>query len=569
MSGRTAMMRRNMDTPINLNNFEKYFDSAVLSRGKSYYAGGNVLDIREEDENEFYAEVEGSELYTVRTTLDANGNILDTCCDCPYDLGEYCKHQAAVFYALRKRAGQSGAKAQCAKKSVKTRLSDILRSKTKDELAEMILFLVKEDSSLGRRLVFAYGRQEETEDCIGLMQSYIDKAKHDGMVAYRDVGRAAKGIDIVLEKAENHQNSIEAVRLYRAVLSVSMKLLNMADDSDGIIGEAISRALDGIGDIVETSAGGMAEEQRETIFGLILEEASDPRYDSREEWRENLLEICIPLCGQKERRGRLEKYLQTLLEQNSGAGRRDHYRAESIKHLSLALLGAYDGKEAADQFIEKNVQYGDFRKLAIEKAMRDKNYARVLQLALDGEKADAEYRGLGHDWRRYAFAAYKALGDTRNVRSLARMFVLDNEYDFYEELKNSYTAEEWGKILPELLAEMEAERYPSDTHVQILIRENLQDKLLEHCNRFPDKIFRLYRHFDPRYAAQINGLFLSALQKQAQSSDNRSNYRRVCENIKTYQKACGKKNADALIQELTAQYRRKPAFLEELSRLST
>jgi uncharacterized Zn finger protein len=86
---------------MNLNNFESYIDKKILARGFDYYENDNVSSLEEVDENVYEAEVEGTDLYTVEVELDDKANIIDTQCDCPYDMGEYCKHQVAVFLALR------------------------------------------------------------------------------------------------------------------------------------------------------------------------------------------------------------------------------------------------------------------------------------------------------------------------------------------------------------------------------------------------------------------------------------------------------------------------------------
>ena len=54
-------------------------------------------------ENEYTADVEGSELYEVIVEMNDGGEIYDISCDCPYDMEDYCKHEAAVLYALRNK----------------------------------------------------------------------------------------------------------------------------------------------------------------------------------------------------------------------------------------------------------------------------------------------------------------------------------------------------------------------------------------------------------------------------------------------------------------------------------
>ena len=76
------------------------FSSRILNRGYEYYESGNVLDI-EKTEDGYTATVEGSWEYTVTIDVDEDGDFIDADCDCPYSQDRnYCKHEAAVLYAL-------------------------------------------------------------------------------------------------------------------------------------------------------------------------------------------------------------------------------------------------------------------------------------------------------------------------------------------------------------------------------------------------------------------------------------------------------------------------------------
>lgn len=81
--------------------FERYFESHVLSRGKSYYMENRILDIWCQD-NLITAYIDGSEIYKVELKAD-NKELLNSYCSCPYsEDGEFmCKHIAAVLYHLK------------------------------------------------------------------------------------------------------------------------------------------------------------------------------------------------------------------------------------------------------------------------------------------------------------------------------------------------------------------------------------------------------------------------------------------------------------------------------------
>ena len=72
----------------------------ILARGKKYFEEGRVGPIQRCG-NTIIATVEGTEDYTVEIDVEDN-NLGHMECDCPYaaDSEQYCKHMAAVLYAL-------------------------------------------------------------------------------------------------------------------------------------------------------------------------------------------------------------------------------------------------------------------------------------------------------------------------------------------------------------------------------------------------------------------------------------------------------------------------------------
>lgn len=80
--------------------FKKVNPAQILTRGREYVRGGKILDLAfDEEELTWKARVEGTDLYDVRIDIQSNGS-LKCSCTWPYDMGEQCKHIAAVLYAI-------------------------------------------------------------------------------------------------------------------------------------------------------------------------------------------------------------------------------------------------------------------------------------------------------------------------------------------------------------------------------------------------------------------------------------------------------------------------------------
>lgn len=75
------------------------FPAHILERGWDYYQSDAVENLQK-SETGYTAEVEGTEIYDVEVELSQN-TVQDMWCSCPYaEDGAYCKHMAAVLYAL-------------------------------------------------------------------------------------------------------------------------------------------------------------------------------------------------------------------------------------------------------------------------------------------------------------------------------------------------------------------------------------------------------------------------------------------------------------------------------------
>lgn len=80
-------------------NWKRYFSKIILERGKTYYQRGKVRDLSYKDDV-YHAKVVGNSIYKVEIKI-RNDKLIYMECSCPYaQSGNYCKHMAAVMYAV-------------------------------------------------------------------------------------------------------------------------------------------------------------------------------------------------------------------------------------------------------------------------------------------------------------------------------------------------------------------------------------------------------------------------------------------------------------------------------------
>jgi hypothetical protein len=555
---------------MNLHNFQDFIDDVILKRGKDYFIKGHVEKIEEIRPNHYIAEIEGSEYYTVEIIIDDHKNIMETSCDCPYDFGEYCKHQVAAFFALENNEASGSKKAQ----PLKLDLPTLLTNFSKEKLQSIIINLSQEYPDIEKRLLFQYAPgKNELAASKKLIKDYIRKATSRGFIAWNRVSDALIGINMTLEKARDRMETGEtenAVLLCLLVQSSVMDMLGYCDDSNGEVSIVMNESFDIINDAVLSHAHRLDKHQQMKLFETIMKEALCQRYEEWNDWKLNLFHSCVYLAYNPEIRQKLEIELDRMIESstNDDSWSTGHL-IEEVKLLQLELLERFDGEEKALQFIQENIRFSAFREKAILHQLQKENYLEVIGLCVEGEETDKNYRGLIHKWKQYKLQGYEGLGDMESQRKLLLDFVLENEFTYYMKLKERYTSEEWPTLLQTILQNFENRRHLPSIYVEILKKENLTDKLLEYCRMEPSSIQNLYPYLIKNNKDEVNSIFKTYIDIISERATDRKKYKQVCSIIKTYKKVCDKSSALQLMDALKERYKRRPAFLDELEKLES
>lgn len=575
---------------MDLNNFENYIDPKILARGYDYYENEYVTSVEESKENVFVAKVEGTELYTVKVELDHESNIIDTQCDCPYDLGEYCKHQIAVFYTLQemktnisdekspvsKNLGmdlEAALQSPVQKKIKEIDIKKILSDQTKDELVELLMDIASEYEEIKRRieLDFTIGNDEdEINKSIALIHTYIDNNSNPwGFVSYGNTSEAVKGAGMVLEKARHalkQNKTTHAVKLALCIAREMIDLLEGADDSDGLIGGMIDESFAFIAEIIDDAE--LSPAQKENIFDQLMTESVQKRYDGWTDWTLDLLAKCSELADNRHLRNKLENHLVSMIEKEPGDSWNIKYLVEKINLIRYHMIEKYDGAKKTAEFIEQNLQYSDFRKMAIESAMKKKDYNQVITLALAGEEKDQGFPGLVAQWMGYRYQAYKLSGNVDEQRGIAMDFILKGDFEYYRELKNTYDTKEWPSVYPEIILRLKNQKQTQGhVYTSILIEEGEKQKLCEYVKERPSAVEYFYKYLIPEFTEEVYGLFRQYIEQTAARANSRKGYQGVCAIIRNLRKAGGREQALEIKQRLFSQYANRPAFRDELSRV--
>jgi len=547
---------------MNIKNFEKYVDSTIVMRGKDYYKNRSIISL-DYDEGEWTAEVEGSEDYTVSVSVSESGDILETFCDCPYDWGTHCKHEAAVFFAIR----EDGTKILKEQKSKnKEKLEDILEKLDKQTLISIIKEYAKAYKPMKSEIEFRYSaKTDTTKSARDVIRSSINAVKRGGYVEYRDVNTATDGAGIVIQMIDDKIDTNEillAVSLGVVVLEEMVDLIAYCDDSNGYVGGAIYGVLEKIDEAVLSMP--INHKDSKKVFDAIMCHAHSSIYDGWTEWRMHLLSSLVPLCSINENRKQLEAYISESKSQSENEWMQN-YELRQLKELQFKIISFHDGKAAIRKYIEQNLDNITFLKMAIKLEIENKEYEKALALCAKGEEENNHYAGIVKDLMMQRYEIYEITNQNEEQKALAFQLFMNGDFDYYLKYKALHSKREWEAAFQAVLER--AEEVPAyGIYQKIIIHEKHKPRILAYCQKSLYAIVDYHTYLLPEYRKEVGQIFSDYMFQKIERIDGRSQYKEVCRLIKMCDKVCPGAT-DAVCEEIFLKYARRPAFMDEMRKI--
>ncbi|MFF2480050.1 SWIM zinc finger domain-containing protein [Paenibacillus sp. NPDC058071] len=552
---------------MNINDFESSVDDLILKRGSHYFAEGYIAETKKQGANEYIFYIEGSERYEIFVRLDDDRNVESVSCDCPYELGPVCKHQAAALYKLREMLG--GGNDSSAEKETDKRpeLSELLKPLSKQQLIDIIVNAAEKDEVLGKSLYFKYApgnHSDELNKYKKMMTAIVRKYKgRGGFINYYSVSSFADELEEILS-ISNEGDALLSANIAVELLKKAVDSFQYADDSGGHIGWLARNAVQRIRDIAEAIVG--AEPQaREQLFLLLLKQSESSTFDGWEEFRFDLISLCALFADAEPLRNKLVSKLQQWVDDYSGKDSK--YNREKPLELLLELIVQYGTEEEAERFMAENRSVSSIRKRMLTKYADLKQFDQVIELATEGEQQDRKFHGLVDDWKAFRYIAYKGLSMKEEQRILARELLLDGDYDYYEELKQLHTGDA-AALYEEIKLELRNAGWGArSVYLKLIEEERDYPELLGYVKRNPIEVERYAALLSQQFKEEVTAIYASYILDTAGASMGRKDYKKVCAKLKSFKKVAGLEAQTEVIQTLRSQYPRRPALLEELDKL--
>lgn len=556
---------------MNINNFQQYINQTILGRGYDYYMGGHVDEEYVRKGNTYIFLVEGRETYEVSVELDESGEIIHAECDCPYDLGLICKHKAAVFFLLSEIINNGEVKWDI--KQAQTELSgikEVLNKLPKEELIRIIMEIVPKNDTLEESLILRYSdgnNEQELKQVAKLIRRIVNKyAGRGGFIEYGEISDYVGEMVGILEKARNTEDSLLALEIIFQVLHEAMEAFQYADDSDGEIGGLVSECFEVMEDLVlsEKSSDSSITQK---LFNRLLEDSNDHSYDDWQEYTIDILRLCAEVADTEALRVLLRERVMVYLNKSDTDGFSTYY-AGTLLQILHRLIVLYGTDAEALHFEEENSEHASFRELLIERAKKENNFEKVIALAIDGEKQDDYYAGRKPKWKEIRYDAYKKLSLKAEQAQLAKEMLFDGHFEYYQELKDLNTGDET-EFYDALKAKLKKDTrwQAKNMYVNLIEQEEDTDEIMAYVRENPQSIVKYAELLKDNYADEVVALYNNRIKAAAQFSTKRSAYQDVCSLIRRYKNIAGQDNAAELVYELRVLYKRRPAFVDELSKI--
>ncbi len=561
---------------LTLKNFKKVIAPEILARGRSYFDNERVIALDMQEERMWLAEVEGSDLYEV--DIDGSDGTLICSCPCPYEHGEYCKHVAAVLFAIEEQFPEyiDSTVKKTPAKSGKTDLATLVGSLSKEELIAFILEQASQDRGFANTLRARFS-PDKTKSATFYLQNVnsILRAERDrdGYMDAVGTAKAARQLRIILNEANTAAARGEvdrAVSILKALISGISGSINRTEDENGDLYACAHEALSEM----ERLSTSVPPQTRAVIFDFCIQEAVTPRAKEAET-RWPLLKIAARIFLGSAERERLFGTLDTV-----SASMHNAVRVESILQfgadqthaveIKLEVIRREDSPQAALDFMAKNVHLIGIRSMLITEHLNAGRLNVAHKLITEGIKLARQQNlpGLVASYQKQQLELAQREEDTILVKHLARE-LLTSQYDitYYHLLKTLVPPAEWKVYSDKLLAELQTEHRGTALAIQIYYQEDRWKDLLDLAPKAWHSVIPQYHEaLEKRFPKAMVKLYEKQIPVIMKYNADRGGYRYIGELLR-HIRGLGE---DALAQELADELRSlnktRRALLDELSK---
>lgn len=556
--------------------FEAVIDPTILKRGLDYFNKNLVTAVGKDDKNRLLFDVEGLEIYRVTLQL-SNDEVINQFCSCPYDKGPHCKHLAASLFYLQKDVLNISPKTQRKSKSTvrkkkEEKWIELLENLELESLKSFLKEKLAEDPKLQKAFVLRFDEKspgEYLKNIRSMIKSSLRYAKGSkGFIFWDAARKLSREIHEFLQRAEEEAENEQYLHAFvtaSVVLEEFTKALNYADDSNGDIGSCIDRSLNLLFQIA-TQAPNLSESERQMMRKFCFERFRDQSFNGWD-WHLSMMDLAASLAQNKTQAHDVINELQQTPF--------DKYNREIALLIEYELIERFDSQQTSLQFVESNLSFPKFRRIAITRAMEENDLEKAKNYALKGlELNEHSYPGLQKEWLHFLLQISQLQNNTADLIYYAKKLLLQfyrGDLDQFQLIKQHITKEEWPTFLLELFKEIEAQKsyHNNDLLLAIAAAEEQWDRLIDYLETLKYiHYFDEYAHLLPKnYTPRIQQAYRQYILDFVETNVGRKHYSHACQYLRKLKKMDAQELVEELIQFFRQTYPQRKALMEELDRV--
>jgi hypothetical protein len=557
--------------------FRKDIPAHILNRGRDYFKDGHVVDLTFDDEARVWeAQVQGSELYEVTVQETARGELLSDC-TCPYDMGEHCKHVAAVLYAIEDafpdELGVTPRKKAAKRQTRYDKLRQRLEKATREEMMTVLLDIAAADRELLNQLLVHFERGDvKPADFRRIVRDALRAGKGDyGYLDHTGTVRAARKLEELIKQAQPWVESGDvdkAMALYQTVIEETMPQLERADDSSGRLREVIEMAFDAIAECAAQPQGHL----RDQAIAFLLERATGPQFGDAE-WDIGLLAMALELTDTPARRD----VLLAALDQYDALTRNSPYNIlhgsfglETTAIVRLALIDRFGDEAEALEFLRKNKKLDVMRIALIERCLKhgaldeaEREIAEGIASAGGGLR-----QNLRHTYAALRLGLLRQRGHTAELVKAARSLWLQTcDQAVFALLKESVPAQDWPAMVDSLSDEL---RHREEQLAWLYATEERWRALMTLVQRSHKGAWLIEPYIselETRYPEEVAAQYERLIDQILDRAMSRVEYRKATQYLKKMNQLGQHERTEAVIARVKQQYPGRRALHDELNKV--
>jgi len=567
--------------------WEYLFKPHILDRGWSYAREGAVDHLHIKD-GKIEAVVAGNEYYKV--LLERKGTTINTAyCSGPYAAEDnYCKHMAAVLYVID--AGDSlianTSRDSAVTFSGLTEIDDIdsmlpldkiISDADRSDLESILLDMAQNDERVDSHIRARLSKNHIPVNIKALkweIDSIFDSYTYKGYIDHHNAYDFAVDLVDYLWNASEHLLMQEKyLELFDLTIHAYVKLGNCDIDDDGEIYRITKTCYDIWMKIITDCPTDIRNSIKSWFVahsadGTVIDFMEHPLQDflkyelaSEDELREEIVKLdgIIDICKDKS----VCKSVYTAFY---------GYNIEAIELRILLMQRLGATKEDVDRYRKQHMNFRSVREYYLDKARRENNVEREVDLLLKSREMDQGEVHLEHKYTERLIDLYSMQNDLECVKAERLRDLLSYPHSSIEDFRNyrgMCSAEEWETDRDHIIDF----QYDTSRKCMLLVEEKLYDRLFDIImkDKHGEQIKYLNQYgflLGEDYSEEILAVYQKYVSELASYARNRANYETLIRYLlRMQQYKGGKELVEDLCKNWIEMYPTRKVMVSELSRM--